>query len=142
MRWARQRRPGETFKQATPTVPRVIVPSLAASRSQAEVMEASKASLAESVMSVAEIRQAGYSGSAARECIAPPETWEGPYRARRPDGPIRPHEKVVGLKANKDLTTNRLRRALEAQYRATAGQRQPGLYDKVERYGVAHCDRV
>ena len=33
-------------------------------------------------------------GVGARNCIAPPEVWGGPYRVRRPDGPIRPFEQV------------------------------------------------
>ena len=54
------------------------------------------------------------------DALAPPDGWDGPYRVRRPTGPVGPRELVVGLAPKNDHEHMPFRRALEAQYRTTA----------------------
>ena len=62
-------------------------------------------------------RQELLAGQGARDCIAPPNHWGGPYRVRRPEGLIGPKEQVVGLTPKHNPNTVPLRRALEQQYK-------------------------
>ena len=62
-------------------------------------------------------RHAMHNGQGARDALAPPDGWDGPYRARRPDGLIGPRELIVGLAPTNDHEHMPFRRALEAQYR-------------------------
>ena len=99
MRWASARGPCETtgdYHRRAPQAPKL----------KAKFVPAS--------------RHAMLNGVGARDCLAPPDGWDGPYRARRPTGPVGPRELVVGLAPRNDHEHMPFRRALEAQYRATA----------------------
>ena len=75
-RWATKRVPAETSEmhhRRAPTKPQ---------------LKANRVPVSRDVM---------LNGAGARDALAPPDGWDGPYRARRPEGLIGPKELVVGL---------------------------------------------
>ena len=81
MRWATRRGPSETVEmhhRRAPTKPQL--------RSNCQPVS----------------RSAMLNGAGARNAIAPPDGWDGPYRARRPEGLVGPRELVVGLAPTHD----------------------------------------
>jgi hypothetical protein len=99
MRWANARGPCETAEMHRRRAP------------QAPKLKANRVPVSRAVM---------LNGAGARDALAPPDGWDGPYRVRRPTGPVGPRELVVGLAPKNDHEHMPFRRALEAQYRRTA----------------------